>query len=300
MGTELRGQRQFHRTTSIAEAADLLAEHDAVLISGGQSLMPLLRQGMIDRDHIVDISNIDGYDEITITQDGLHLGGLATHRDLVTAGLTDTPYRALVETAKEIGDRQVRNWGTIGGSVAHADPSLDYPPTLLVMDAVVEYTDGETEHEIPISEFCLGQYVTVLEEHEIVTGVHVPALPSPSGVAFEKFAWRRGDMSLVNAAARLSLDGTTIEAARLVVGAVAPTPLRLEDLEADLEGGAATDDDLFESVADRVPEYTEPVPEAHASVDYKNRTAVNLTRKVLGKAADRALADGTGTTGDHA
>lgn len=300
MAIELSEERQFHRVESIPDAAALLADHDAVLVSGGQSLMPLLRQGMIDRDHIVDISNVDGYDDVTVTDDGLHLGGLATHRDLVEADLAGTPYRALAETAKEIGDRQVRNWGTIGGSVAHADPSLDYPPTMLAMDAVVEYTDGDTETDVPLSEFYLGQYFTVLEDHEIVTGVRIPALSADTGVAFEKFAWRRGDMSLVNAAARLTLSGTTIETARLCVGAVAPTPLRLRELEAELEGTDATDDDRLSAVADRVPEFTEPIPEAHASVDYKNRTAANLARKALETAADRALAGaaGTGSEGD--
>lgn len=288
MAAESSGGGEFHRASSIREAAALLAEHDAVLVSGGQSLMPLLRQGMIDRDVIVDISGISGHDDVVVEDDGLHLGGLATHRDIVDAGLSGTPYRALAETAKEIGDEQVRNWGTVGGGVAHADPSLDYPPTLIAMDAVVEYTDGESTERVPIDEFYLGPYVTVLEDHEIVTGVHVPAPPEGTGVAFAKFAWRRGDMSLVNAAARLTVDSGTIETARVSVGAVGPTPLRLEALEEELEGGDPTDDELRDAVAERVPEFTEPVPEAHASVEYKNRTASNLTRRVLGVAAERA------------
>lgn len=289
MAAESSGGGEFHRASSIREATALLAEHDAVLVSGGQSLMPLLRQGMIDRDVIVDISGVDGHDDVTVDDDGLHVGGLATHRDLVEAGLADTPYRALAETAKEIGDEQVRNWGTIGGSVAHADPSLDYPPTLITMDAVVEFTDGEATERVPIDEFYLGPYVTVLEEHEIVTGVHVPEPSEGTGVSFAKYAWRRGDMSLVNAAARLTVDAGTIETARLSVGAVGPTPLRLDALEAELEGGDPTDEGLREEVAARVPEFTEPVPEAHASVDYKNRTASNLARRVLGVAAERAM-----------
>lgn len=288
MATESAGGGEFYRASSIPEATALLREHEAVLVSGGQSLMPLLRQGMIDRDVIVDISSIEGYGDVTVDDDGLHLGGLATHRTLVEAELRDTPYRALAETAKEIGDEQVRNWGTIGGSVAHADPSLDYPPTLIAMDAVVEYNDGERTERVPIDELYLGPYVTVLAEHEIVTGVHVPVPPQGTGVAFAKSAWRRGDMSLVNAAARLTVDGSRIETARLGVGAVGPTPLRLDELATALEGGDPTDADLLDRVADRVPEFTDPVPEAHASVEYKNRIATNLTRRVLAEAAERA------------
>lgn len=279
---------QFHRASSIAEAAGLLREHDAVLVSGGQSLMPLIRQGLIDRNVIVDISGIPGYDEITVEDDAIHLGGLATHRDLVESDLEGTPWYPLVETAKEIGDRQIRNWGTIGGSVAHADPSLDYPPTMTVLDAEVEFTDGETTETVPIDEFYLGQYFTVLEEDQIVVGVRVPRPPEESGAAFEKFAWRKGDMSLVNVAARVTVADGEITEARLCVGAMGPTPLRLTELEDELVGSDSDDEAHQRAVADRVSEFTEPVPEAHASVEYKNRIAGNMTRKVLRRAVRRA------------
>ncbi|WP_192918410.1 FAD binding domain-containing protein [Salinigranum salinum] len=291
MATEQSTERRFHRPSDIAEATALLREHDAVLVSGGQSLMPLIRQGMIDRDHLVDISNVDGYDEVEIDDGGLHLGGLVTHRELIEADLLETPYRALPETAKEIGDRQVRNWGTIGGSVAHADPSLDYPPTMTVLDAEVTYTgDGETTDRVPIDEFYFGPYVSVLQPHEIVVAVDVPDPGPNAGVAFEKFAWRRGDMSLVNVAARLTVDhaADTVEEARLCVGAMGPTPLRLTELEDELVGSDPHDADHQRAVADRIPEFTEPVPEEHASVDYKNRIASNLATKTLRTAAERA------------
>lgn len=294
MAIEQSSERRFHRASSIAEAATLLREEDAALVSGGQSLMPLIRQGMIDRDLVVDISGIDAHDEIYVDDDGLHLGGLATHRDLIEAGLFDSPFRALPETAKEIGDRQVRNWGTIGGSVAHADPSLDYPPTLSVMDAEVEYTgDGETTERVSLDGFYIGPYVSVLAPHEIIVGVHVPPLGPHTGVAFEKFAWRRGDMSLVNVATCVTVDSVaqTIEEARLCVGAMGPTPLRLTELEAELVGSDPADGDHQRAVADRVDEFTDPVPEAHASVAYKNRIAGNLARKTIETAIERATGD---------
>ncbi|WP_332900266.1 FAD binding domain-containing protein [Haladaptatus sp. CMSO5] len=290
MATELTEEGEFHRASSIEEAVTLLEERNAALISGGQSLMPLIRQGLIDRDVIVDISGIDDHTDIAVTDDGLQLGGLATHRDLIEADLWETPYRALPETAKEIGDKQVRNWGTIGGSVAHADPSLDYPPTMIVLDAGVQYTDGTETKEVPIDEFYLGQYFTVLEPHEIVIGVRVPKPSANTGVAFEKFAWRRGDMSLVNVAASVTVDetGSEIEAARIAVGAMGPTPLRLTELEAELVGSDPSDESHQQAVADRVGEFTEPVPEAHGSVEYKNRIATNLTRKTIRTAIERA------------
>lgn len=292
MATESTDVGAFYRADTIADAVALLREHDAVLIAGGQSLMPLLRQGLIDRNVIVDISGVNEHDEITVTEGDLVVGGLATHREVIESPEVSGSWRALSETAKAIGDRQVRNWGTVGGGVAHADPSLDYPPTLIAMDASVEYTDGETTHSVAIEDFYLGQYVTVLDDHEIVTGVRVPRMPDGSGVAFEKFAWRRGDMSLVNTAARVTVAEGTITNARLSVGAVASVPLRLVELEQRLEGSDAENESSRREVAARVSEYTDPVPESHASVTYKNRLVENLTEKALDRAVQRALEDG--------
>jgi aerobic carbon-monoxide dehydrogenase medium subunit len=289
METEVSEEMTFYRASSVEDATRRLRENDAVLVSGGQSLMPLLRQGMINKDIVVDISAVHEHDAIEWDDEMLRLGGLATHHELVESGISETPWRVLVETAKEIGDRQVRNWGTIGGGVAHGDPSLDYPPSMTVLDATIIATDGSATSRTPIDEFYLGPYVTALAPDEIVIEVEVPAPPSNSGTAFEKFAWRKGDMSLTNAAARLTVDGTEITEARLCVGAMGPTPLRLEELEDVLVGGNADDDDHLREVADRVPEYTEPVPEEHASVEYKNRLASNLAWKTLHTAASRAL-----------
>ena len=291
MGSHLTHESEFYRADSFAEAASLLADHDAAVIAGGQSLMPLLRQGVVDADVIVDISGIEGHDEITTGPEGLSLGGLVTHRDLIESDLQETPWRSLPETAKTIGDRQVRNWGTIGGSIAHADPSLDYPPTMIAMDAEVEYKSTDTTQSIPLDEFYIAQYVTVLEPEELVTGVRIPRPPEGTGVAFEKFAWRKGDMSLVNVASRLTVDGTEIVDARICVGAMGPTPLRMERLEEALVGEDARDDDHRAAVAEHVSDFTEPVPEEQASVAYKNRIAENLTEKTLATAAERAQED---------
>jgi len=291
MSIETRTGSEFYRATSFSEAAALLRDNDAAVIAGGQSLMPLLRQGVIDKDVIVDVSGIDGHDEIDPGDDRLYLGGLATHRDLIEGGLGETPWRVLPETAKEIGDRQVRNWGTIGGSIAHADPSLDYPPPMMALDAEVECSDGEETGYVPLEEFYLGEYVTVLEEDQLVTGVRLPRPPEGTGAAFEKFAWRKGDMSLVNAAARLTVDGTEITEARIVVGCMGPTPLRMGRMEEALVGSDVDDAKRQRRVAEHVDEFTQPIGEEHASVEYKNRLAQRLVEKTLRNAAERAMED---------
>lgn len=288
MAIEVSSSSDFHKAASFSEAASLLREHDAAIIAGGQSLMPLLRQGMIDKDVIVDISAIEGHDEIDTDGDNLYLGGLATHRDLIESDLDDTPWQALPETAKEIADRQVRNWGTIGGSIAHADPSLDYPPTMIALDAEVECSNGEDTEYVPLEEFYIGEYVTVLEPDQLVTGVRLPRPPKGTGVNFEKFAWRKGDMSLVNVASRLTVDSSEITDARIVVGCMGPTPLRMEEMEEALVGSDVNDAERQHRVAEHVDEFTQPVGEEHASVAYKNRLAQRLTEKSLRSAAERA------------
>jgi len=282
---------EFHRAESFEEASRLLADHDGAVIAGGQSLMPLLRQGLVDKDIIIDISNIEGHNEIEPGSDELYLGGLVTHRDLIESELTETPWRALPETAKEIGDRQVRNWGTIGGSIAHADPSIDYPPTMIVMEAEVEYSNNKTTETVPLEEFYVGEYVTVLGSDQLVTGVSIPRPPKGTGVAFEKFAWRKGDMSLVNVASRLTVKDDEITAARICVGAMGPTPLRMKKMEEAMVGAAADDNNRRQAVAEHVEEFTEPVPEENISIEYKNRIAENLIIKTLTTAAHRAMED---------
>jgi len=287
MAADLHDDSEFYRAGSLAEAADLLAERDAALIAGGQSLMPLLRQGVIEKEVIVDISGIEGHDEID-AGDELYLGGLVTHHELAESDLDGTPWRALPEAAGQIGDPQVRNWGTVGGAVAHGDPTLDYPPTMMAMDAEVECFDGEETEYVPIEDFYVGQYVTVLEPDQLVSGVRIPRPPAGTGVAFEKFAWREG-YSLVNTASRLTIEDGEIGEARIAVGCMAQTPLRLEKMEEAMVGADPTDEDHREAVAEHVSDFTEPVPEQHASVEYKNRLAQNLIEKTLATAAERAM-----------
>lgn len=291
MAIEVPEESEFYRAETIKEATELLAERDAAVISGGQSLMPLIRQGMIDKNVIVDISNIDGYDDARIDDDGLHLGGLMTHRELIESEAAESQWSVLTEAAKEIGDRQVRNWGTVGGAVAHADPTLDYPPAMTVLDARVLVTgDGETTEEIPIDELYLGPFVTQLTPEQLVVGVRLPPLPENSGAAFEKHSIRKGDQALVNLAVRLSADDDgTVASARICFGSVVPEPTRLRELEDELVGTDLDDREAQEAVADAVGEYIEPVPEAHASASYQTRLAENMAVDALRTASNRAL-----------
>jgi CO/xanthine dehydrogenase FAD-binding subunit len=287
-------QKEFYAAGTIREATKILSQQDATVISGGQSLLPLIRQGKLDKSVIVDISGIDAYDSIKMSKNGLTLGGLLTYHDLIESEVSDSPWAILSEASKQIADRQVRNWGTIGGAVAYGDPTYDLPPALIAFDAqLIATEDGETTREYSLDGFYPEPFDTQLAQEELIINLKLPAVPNNTGAAFEKHAFRKGDKSLVNLSVRLSADDDgTINEARLCVGCVVPTPTRLRELEDALVGTDIEDRDARNNIANRVNEYIDPVPEAHASASYQIQLVENMTATALQTASERALEDG--------
>ena len=291
MPIEVPEKTEFYMVDTIGEATEILSERDATVIAGGQSLLPVIRRGTLDERVVVDISHVDDHGEVTIDDDGLLLGGLATYHDILESEVPESPWAILSEATERIADRQVRNWGTIGGAIAYADPAYDLPPPMAVFDAQVRVTaDGDTIEKYPLEEVYADPFETTLGQRELIVGVHHPPLPERTGAAFEKHAYRKGDKSLVNLAARLSAanDGTISEA-RLCVGCVVPKPTRLRELEAELVGTDLGDRDAQRAVAERVGEYIDPIPEAHASASYQTRLSENMILNTLRTASERVM-----------
>ncbi|MDQ3168119.1 MAG: FAD binding domain-containing protein, partial [Chloroflexota bacterium] len=177
----------YHRAGSVGEAIDLLREHEDAgvkLIAGGHSLLPVMKLRLAEPAHLIDIGGIAGLAGISAGTDGLTIGALTTHRALETDPAVARHAPLLAEMAAKVGDRQVRARGTIGGTVAHADPTADYPAGLLALGAemVVQGPDGE--RTIPVAEFFVGFLTTALSPDEVVTAVRVPALPSLTGTSY--------------------------------------------------------------------------------------------------------------------
>ncbi|WP_152039495.1 FAD binding domain-containing protein [Salinigranum salinum] len=281
----------YYQPGSLSEASELLsAEQGAKVIAGGQSMMPLIRQDIATPDALVDITRVDELDTgVTVTDDTIEIGALVTYRELLEHDVcADLPL--LRDSLEAIGDRQVRNAGTIGGGVAHADPAQDLPPALQCYGTDVVISDGESERTHDINEFFIDFYFTSLAPHELVTRVDVHRPPPGAGGAFAKHARTPGGFSEAGVAA-LCLpdeDGDGFTAVRVAYCAGAPVPRRApETVEAGLTGTLTRDDvaraadgivDSLDNVGD-VGDYDEA---------YNDHVFRVLTKRALTTAAERS------------
>ncbi len=235
----------YARASSFDDALDLLAEagSDAKLIAGGQSLVPLLAYRLVRPSHLIDIDQVAGFDAIDVTAESVHIGALMRHGRLERAALPGAT-RLLAEAAALIGHIPIRMRGTLGGSLAHADPTAELPVACLALDAQVVARSRSGEREVGAESFFLGPFTTALLEGEAIVGIRIRRPEGRSAGAFTEFAVRAGDFAIVSAAVAITVgeDGR-IERGRVALGGIAATPVRAREAERVLE--AAT--------LDRVP-----------------------------------------------
>lgn len=262
---------ELHRPREIAEAAALLAVHgeDAVVLAGGTAFALLWKQGLIRPAHVVDLHALAGLRRVVRTPDGgLHLGALATHRDIERSPAVASFCPAVAETFARIATPRIRGQGTVGGSLAHADPAQDPPVILLVLDATVETSDGE----VHLADFFRGMFDTVLGAR-ILTGVRIPPLPPGTRAAFHKFLPRTADDYATVSVAVARLPDAAV---RVALGGVAATPVRARPVERAVAEGAGA-----REAAALVAETIDPVDDARGSAAYKRRMARVWTERAL-------------------
>jgi carbon-monoxide dehydrogenase medium subunit/6-hydroxypseudooxynicotine dehydrogenase subunit alpha len=241
----------YARAESLEEALALLAEvgDDAKLLAGGQSLVPLLAYRVVRPSHLVDIGGVGGLDGIVAGEDLLELGALVRHARLERAELPGA-WRLLAEAAGHIGHFPIRTRGTLGGSLAHADPSAELPVAVLALDGRIVAESARGERELEASEFFAGPFTTALAPDEAVAAVRIPAPPGRSAGAFAEFAVRAGDFALAAAAAAVAVDDAgRVAWARIALGAVDATPVRAPDAERALMGAELGDDAIGAAAA---------------------------------------------------
>ena len=284
-------QFDYVRPAAMHEALQILVdrEGDAKILSGGYSLLPLLKLRLAAPALLVDIRDIDGLDDIVETTDGLRIGGRATHRQIhenpVVAG-----YPMLVDAAGGIGDPQVRNWGTIGGSCAHADPSSDWPAVLLATNATIVLQSAAGTRTVPARGFFVDTFQTAIEPTELLTEVIIPRAPRPSGAAYAKLERRAGDFATVGVAAQISLgaDGR-IAAAGIGLTAVAEAPFEATGAEAALVGQEPIEA-TFQAAGIAAAAESRPGTDSHGPVEYKRAMVKEMVVRALRIAAARAQA----------
>jgi len=264
-------------------------EGEAKLLAGGYSLIPLLKLRLAQPALLVDLRDVRGLDAIVETDDELRIGARATHRQ-IHEDATIERYPLLHDVAGGIGDPQVRNWGTIGGSVAHADPASDWPAALLAANAKVVCRGRGGERVIDARDFFLDTFTTAIEPTEVLTEIRFGRRPKGLGGAYVKLERRAGDFATAGVAAivRLAPNGS-IEWAGLGVTGVSGSPFAATAAEAILKG-QATSEELFRSAGQAAAAMSEPVADIRGPVEYKRAMVAELTVRALRQALVRALA----------
>jgi carbon-monoxide dehydrogenase medium subunit len=274
------GSFEYYAPRSLGDAVTFLTEHrdDVKILSGGQSLLPLMKMRLSKPAFIVDIGRIPGLNGITEEGDHLVIGALVTHAQIENSPLLKDKCPLLPQTATTIADVQVRNRGTLGGSIAHADPAGDWPAAMLALDAEVKITGPNGERWVKCEDFFLGLLMSVLEPDEIVTAVKVPATGSDK-TAYMKAAPRSSGFAVVGVAARLSVDasGVCVRAALGITG-VTDKAYRAERVEQMLMG-KRLDTAVIEQAAAEATRNVDAIEDINGSAEYrKHLTQVYVTR----------------------
>ena len=281
---------EYHRPDSLDEALQLLTEYgdEAKVLAGGQSLIPVMKLRLAAPAHLVDIGRL-GMDSIAEADGRLAIGALARHRDLERSDLLKARYPVMAAAAPLISDPVVRNLGTIGGSLCHADPAGDWGSVMLALQASVVLRSGRGERELPITEFLEDTFTTALEPDEILTEVRVPQPAGSSGGTYLKMERKVGDFATVAAAVHLSLSDGTIERVGIGLTAVGSKNLQPTDAEASLAGAEPTEA-AFAEAGRLAAEGSSPVKDVRGSAEYKRHVVDVYVRRGLARALDMARA----------
>jgi CO/xanthine dehydrogenase FAD-binding subunit len=268
---------------AMAVAALAAAGDDAKIIAGGQSLVPMLNFRMLRPSTLVDINRIAGLDVIEETSVAIRIGALTRHYQLETSPLVARHLPVLSCAMTHVAHLAIRNRGTIGGSLAHADPAAELPMMALLLDAELRVASASGERKVAARDFFLGALTVDLASGEIISGIVLPKLPPRTGWGFAEVARRHGDFALAAVAATLTVSGGAIEQARIALTGVGPTALRATEAEGLLIGHAL-EPDLTNRVIEAVRATIEPETDLHASSDYRRHLAGVLTGRALAAA----------------
>jgi aerobic carbon-monoxide dehydrogenase medium subunit len=278
----------YHRPRSLAEAADLLKKDpEARILAGGHSLLPAMRLRLSTPTALVDISGLKDLSGIRAEGGAVMIGALTTHAVVASSDAVRSACPLLAETAGIIGDLQVRNRGTIGGSVAHGDPAADYPTALIALGATIE-TGGAASRKVPAESFFKGLFATDLQAGEIVTAVHVPGYGKGTGGAYVKHRHPASSYAVVGAAAVVTVSGGKCSKVSLVIGGASGSPVRVKGAESALTGQAPSEAAIASAAGQVSGAITKPISDTYASGEYRVHLAGVLARRALAQAVARA------------
>jgi aerobic carbon-monoxide dehydrogenase medium subunit len=281
----------YHRAGTVQDAQELLARHPgARLLAGGHSLIPLLKLRLAAPDAVIDIGRIPELRGVSAAGDALRIGALTTHAEIAASADVLRHARALAEAAALVGDPAVRNRGTIGGNVAHADPASDLPTVLVALAAELVALGPGGERTIPAEQFFTGMMSTALHQDEILTAVLVPRAAAGQASAYMKFAHPASRYAVVGAAASVSGERGVCTAVSVAVGGLVPFPRRARAVEQSLTGQQPSPEAIA-AAAEQVSQALDDVTgDIYASAEYRRAVApVFVTRAVTAAVARAGL-----------
>ena len=270
-----------------AVAALARADGEAKILAGGQSLMPMLNFRLLRPSILVDINRIPALGFIDETPHSVSIGALTRHFQLETSPLIAQHFPVLADGVTHVGHLAIRNRGTIGGSLSHADPAAELPMMAVLLDATLRIVSTTGSRTVAARDFFLDTMTVDLDATELLTGVVLPKLPAQTGWGFEETVRRHGDFALAAVAATLTLSGSEIVQARIALTGVGPTPLRAAEAESLLVG-RGFDENLNRRAIEAVREAISPETDLHASADFRRHLAGVLTGRALAAAWRRA------------
>jgi carbon-monoxide dehydrogenase medium subunit len=282
---------------TLDEALALRAEHaaDSAVLAGGQSLVPLLNLRLAMPAVVIDLGRMRGLAGVRTLDGGVAIGATTRQRAAEDAPLVRERAPLLAQALAHVGHVSIRNRGTVGGSLAHADPAAELPAVAVALDATLVARSARGERRIAARDFFLGFLTTALEPDELLVEVELPGLPAGAGTAFVEIARRHGDFALAGAAAAVALDADgTVADVRLALAGVGPSALRAEDAEARLRGARPNDAVLHEA-AELATAALYPRSDVHSDGAYRRRVAAVVARRALAAAAAQAGASSART-----
>ena len=283
------GNFDYYRPKTVAEASALLKKHKgARVLAGGHSLLPAMKFRLANPKALVDIGAIKGLCGIQQRGKTIWIGATTVHADVASSGLLRRACPMLAETAAQIGDLQVRNRGTIGGSIAHADPAADYPTALVALGATVVARGPKGERKIPAEKFFVDLFTTVLKPGELVTAVLVSPRGKGQGAAYLKHPHPASRYAVAGVAAVVEVKDGRFVSASLVIGGVTANPVRIAAAEAALAGKKADAAAIDAVAAHVVAALPDPMGDTYASGEFRVHLATVLAKRALTAAVERA------------
>lgn len=281
---------EYFSPHTLDEAVALLQKlgPEAKLLSGGQSLIPMMKLRLVSPEYIVDINRIPGLDYVSESDGHLKIGALAREHELESSAVVKTKFPILADTAKVIADPLVRSQATVCGNLAHGDPANDHPATMLALGATIVAKGPKGQREIAIEDFFPGLFTTALEAEEILTEIRIPLPPPLSGGAYLKLERKVGDFATAGVAVQITLDESgACKRAGIGLTNVGMTPIKAKQTEAFLSG-KKFDEATIQQAAELAASESQPMDDIRGSADYKRDMIRVLTTRALATALNRA------------